>query len=60
MYKKAVSNAGIEMYVQVLNPTEPDKKKWIIQTNTGKKLTLNNDGKTFNSPEHGQEFRLLD
>ncbi|SSO21334.1 Uncharacterised protein [Acinetobacter nosocomialis] len=60
MNKKAVSIAGVEMYIQVLNPAEPDKKKWIIQTGSGKKIPLNKDGKSFLSPEHGQEFRLLD
>jgi len=35
---KAVSIAGVEMYVPVLNPTEPEKKKWILQTSSGKKL----------------------
>lgn len=57
---KAVSIAGVEMYVQVLNPTEPEKKKWIIRTNFGKKISMNRDGKSFYSPEHGQDFKLLD
>lgn len=60
MIKTAKSIAGIEMTIQVLNPAEPDKKKWLIQTRSGKKLKMNSDGKTFNCPEHGQAFNVID
>ncbi|MCW1490883.1 hypothetical protein OLN43_16695 [Acinetobacter baumannii] len=60
MNKKAVSIAGIEIFVQVLNPAEPDKMKWVLRTNSGKKISMNRDGKSFYSPEHGQDFKLLD